>query len=173
PAAFSEALRLPLEALLVALARREDPQVERSRASDVGAADVVVVLGLEVIGDAGAGRERDLGEVPVELRLRRARSGTPRRKDLALLLAAGALPDERDLADPVIVVDVVGELDAPARRDIELVGGGDELDARRAVGLDLDAVRLGLEERAALGRLEHEAELPRLVDGEDGPQRAP
>jgi len=121
---------LAAERVLVALARAHHLEVELARPPDVGAADRVIVLGLDPVPDLAAARHLELGDVPHQLALdpaarhRRAagpgsgeRGAGPARvqRDRLLALVPAGLPHQLGRRDPEVVLDHVGELD-PAQR---------------------------------------------------------
>ncbi|MCA1664762.1 MAG: hypothetical protein LC659_10910, partial [Myxococcales bacterium] len=98
-----------------------------------------------MVGHAHARLQIDLAEVPLDLARQRARSGRRLRFDRAPLLRRVArLPHQLYSAEAVIIVDAPRQLDAPRAGDLERIVGRIEIDARRPIGLEIDAVRFGL-----------------------------
>ena len=166
-----EDLPLPIEAVLERFVRALDDDRERARGADLGARDLVPVVRLDVVVDALARDERRRRWIPKRAALDGARAAGVAEQHALLGGVAHAI-HELDGAEAVVVRGRVSDLDGPRRRQLEVIGRSLDLDARRGVGLGLDAVARLLAHRASQRRLQPESIGPALGEGQLDGERA-
>ena len=130
---------LVVDESLVTLARREHPQSERFGLANVGAANNIVVADLNVIRDDSSARQLDLGEIPNQFALS-ARSVRFSQRQLTPFRLTVCVPDQFDFGDPKVIGGDVGEFHPLLIRDIELIGGGVQLNLGGVVLFEFNSV---------------------------------
>ena len=144
------------------LGRGEDLDRLRRRDAALRPVHRVVVLRLQVVADLVAGAEREGRELPAVVAAQPPRRRGRSLQHHPLLLAAGALPDQRNLLQAVVVGGRPLQQHRSLRVDFQhrLLRGLDG-DLRRGVGDDLDRPRGALRHGPPAGVGEAQAPLPR------------
>ena len=100
-----------------------------------GARDVVLVARLDAVGDPIGAAARDRRRIPQRASLHRA--GAAAVAERHPLFGAIARPEDQiDRAQAVVVAGGVPDLDRARRRQLQPIGGTEDFDPRRRVGLD-------------------------------------
>ena len=136
---FLENFALANEVLLKILARVLNDEVKRARDADLAARDIVAILGLDAIRHTRARREHGRGRLEGRGGAHLARA-LRIFEQVSLLGSVVHAVDNRDLRQSVIVVGVVGDFHRSWCRQLQMIGGTDDVDLGRPVGLDHDLV---------------------------------
>ena len=108
---------------------------------------------LDAVGDSLGARQAGGGGIPDRPSLHRAPAGPVAQRHPLLRPIADAI-HQLDGAQPEVVAGRVANLDRPRRGQLQPIGGPQDLDARRGVGLGGQAMAALLADRPAERRLQ-------------------